>query len=293
MNAKKIVLIAVAVTLGGIEFFTACTKNSNPLPPVHDTLTVVKTDTVQLPPPKPDTPNLKNGLLVYLPFNGSFADSSGNGNVTTTVNNAALTFDEHGYASRAFGATGHGEAVLVTNNGSIKFDTAYSFSMDLMITSTGVQMFAVLAQYSNDFGPTFGIGTNQPGLGNLINALVDTTVGCNNYNNQLNTTIDTCQFIPQPNNWYNVIGVFSKGVLSTYVNGQLISSKTAHNSVAKICPAAQLIIGSGWGGVASMTGRIDEFRLYNRGLGAKEIAWLSRNFQPITAKYNPGLQTRH
>ncbi|HVV05477.1 MAG TPA: hypothetical protein VHC96_14700, partial [Puia sp.] len=34
------------------------------------------------PPPPTDSVNLKSGLLLYLPFNGDFADSSGNNNPT-------------------------------------------------------------------------------------------------------------------------------------------------------------------------------------------------------------------
>src|SRR6185437_8576638 len=79
--------------------FPSCSKSS---PPVHDTVTVVKNDTTKLTDTlyatKPDpTVNLAKGLLLYLPFSGNIADSSGNNNATTALNGASLTFDTHGY----------------------------------------------------------------------------------------------------------------------------------------------------------------------------------------------------
>jgi hypothetical protein len=282
MNLKVNLLVATSATL----LIIACNKNPVTPPPVHDTVTVIKTDTLVIQQ-KIDTPNLNNGLLVYLPFNGSMADSSGNGNTTTTVNGATLTYDAHGYANSAFGSSGSGEALLVTNNGSIKFDTAYSISFDGMIRSMGIQEIVIMTNYSNNQGATFGIGTNQPGIPNLIMGLTDSTVACGSVSNASNTTIDTCQFIPQPSSWYNVISTFQKGILKTYINGKLISTKTARSQLAHVCPSSQIVIGSGWGGAASLNGKVDEFRLYNRTLNAQEIAWLSRNFQPTSTALRP------
>src|SRR5579872_119602 len=119
-----------------ITTFPSCTKN--PLP-IHDTVTVIKNDTTKLTDTlyatKPDpTVDLTKGLLLYLPFSGSIADSSGNKNPTTALNGASLTYDTHGYANQAFGANGTNQVILVTNNGSIKFDTAWSVSLDFMTT---------------------------------------------------------------------------------------------------------------------------------------------------------------
>ncbi len=290
MKFKIFLLAAITINL---SFFYSCTKNATPAPPVHDTLTVTKIDTIRIPPPPPDTPNLKNGLLVYLPFsNGSISDSSGNGNPTSAVNGAVPTYDAHGYANSAFASSGSGEGLLVSNNGSIKFDTAYSVSFDVMIKAVGVQEMVILSNYTNNSGATFGIGTNQPGISNLIMGLTDSTVQCGIVADPTHNTIDTCNFIPQIGSWYNIISTFTNGILKTYVNGQLISTKKARSQTAYVCPTSQIIIGSGWGGTASMNGKIDEFRLYNRTLTAQQIAWLSRNFQPTSVKMSPVLMTR-
>ncbi|HLZ88081.1 MAG TPA: hypothetical protein VKQ52_12590, partial [Puia sp.] len=122
MNRRLATLAFVCVFSGLLVLFS-CTKNANPTPPIHDTVTVIKNDTTKLTDTlyasKPDTTvNLTKGLLVYLPFSGNIADSSGNGNPTQAVG-SVLTYDAHGYANSAFGGTGNGEKVIVTNNGSI------------------------------------------------------------------------------------------------------------------------------------------------------------------------------
>jgi len=55
--------------------------------------------TIPIKPPTVPVPlTLKTGLLLYLPFNGSMSDSSGNNNPTVALNGVALTADEHGNA---------------------------------------------------------------------------------------------------------------------------------------------------------------------------------------------------
>src|SRR5258708_5044737 len=148
MNPKKTSLtLSLAIcSMPAASLIIGCKKTSNPNPPIHDTITVIKKDTLTdtLYATKPDpTVNLTKGLLVYLPFSGNIADSSGNGNPTTSTANV-LTYDAHGYSNNAFGATGNGERVYVTNNGSIVLDTAFTLSFGFMvndnITATYIHM---------------------------------------------------------------------------------------------------------------------------------------------------------
>ncbi|HEY4064271.1 MAG TPA: LamG domain-containing protein [Puia sp.] len=286
MKSKNLALVAGFAALG---LFYACAKNATPALPIHDTVTVHKTDTLIKTDTflKPvDTPNLKIGLLLYLPFNGSFADSSGNANPTLVVAGASLTYDMHGYANAAFGGTGNGERIKVSNNGSIKFDTAYSISYDFMQRAVNYQVHLSMVNTSNGYGPTFLTGTSVPGMPNFDVAGNDTLAGCDNTGlGQPNRLNDTTGFIPQMESWYNAILIYHKGSLQTYINGKLISTKTGNGTKALLCPSSQIVIGGWWdGGPLSLNGKLDEVRLYNRVLNAKEIAWLSRNFQPTSTK---------
>ncbi|HEY4064270.1 MAG TPA: LamG domain-containing protein [Puia sp.] len=288
MKLKNIFLATAVIGMG---LFWACAKNSTPAPPIHDTVTVHKTDTFLKPV---DTPNLKIGLLLYLPFNGSFADSSGNANPTAASTGTTLTYDMHGYSSSAYGDNGGGHYVLVTNNGSIKFDTAYSISFDFMQRSPGLQAFLSMVNYTTGYGPSFTVGTTNPGLPNFDIGINDSTAGCDNYGlTDPNKMSDTTTFIPQSERWYNAICTYRKGSVSVYINGQLISTKTSTGTHAHVCPSAQIVVGGWWsGGAESINGVLDEVRLYNRVLSAKEISWLSRNFQPSSTKVRATPVTR-
>lgn len=289
MKSFKLPLAAGIATL---FVFYACVKNGTPQPPVHDTVTIHKTDTLRIPV-VPDTPNLKIGLLVYLPFNGSMADSSGNGNPTIAVGGAALSSDAHGYANSALSGTGAGQRVIVTNNGSIKFDTAFSLSVDFMTRSYALQDIVSMVQPANGQGVSFGTGM-LAGTNNFNFAVMDSSGTCSDeIHPGINCDVDSTNTSIQPENWYNIITTFRKGTLQVFINGKLVSTKTGTNYSAPICPSAKLIVGGWWDGdPVSIDGKLDEVRLYNRVLSAKEIAWLSRNFQPSSTKLIPGVKTR-
>lgn len=246
-----------------LAYGISCTKSSSSTPPVTSDV------------------NLSKGLLVYLPFDGNMADSSGNGNTTTPVAGAALTYDEHGNANSAFGGTGNGERIAVTNNGSIKFDTAFTFSVDVMVRNTVQgQAFGTFVERDNGTGVSFGFGMGIPNIPNLEIAVTDSLATCGGDVLPANSVTDTSQLILQPERWYNTIAVFHKGTLQIYVNGSLISTKTGGSSTVPLCPAAELVVGGWWdGGPLSINGVLDNVRLYNRVLNADEIAALAKDYQ--------------
>jgi hypothetical protein len=240
----------------------SCKKDNNPAPPVSNV-------------------HLKDGLLLYLPFDGNFADSSGNGNQTTPVGGASLTYDEHGYANSAFGSSGNSERLLVTNNGSIHFDTAFSVSFQFMIrdnSSSQNQIFLSMVQVQNGYGPSFNTGLNCVDSSNFGFDISHNT-GCDNFGG---TYIrNPTAFIPQPESWYNSVSIYHNGKSEVYINGKLISSATATTIFPiSICQGAQVVVGGWWDSdPLSIHGKMDEVRLYNRALNADEIAELSKDYQ--------------
>ncbi|HTI90600.1 MAG TPA: LamG domain-containing protein, partial [Puia sp.] len=262
----------------------------------HDTVTVTKVDTLTdtLYATKPDpTVNLNKGLLLYLPFSGNIADSSGNNNPTQAVG-SVLTYDAHGYANSAFGGTGHGEKIYVTNNGSIQFDTAYTLSFGFMVSDTVAnQTFFSMIEPTTGVGPSFFYGNSRPSVATDIFGTEDITLGCDSYGKNDNYNLaDTTTFSPLPNAWYNAICVYHKGTNQVYINGKLISTKTGIGTSANLCPASKIIIGAWWDGdPQSFTGKLDNFRLYNRVLTPNEIVKLSSSYQVTSNSVRPVLHT--
>src|ERR1700754_322834 len=199
MTPKKMLLAIAILSVPAFFFTVGCTKNSDHKPPIHDTVTVIKKDTVTdtLYATKPDpTVNLTKGLLVYLPFSGNYADSSGNNNPTTAVGDP-LTDDAHGWAKNAFGSSS-GQKVIVTNNGSIKFDTAYSISFGFMVNSIAPQTYVSMVNPDNGRGPSFIIGTSLPAVPSVVMGIEDVTLGCDKEGvNDIRNITDTSGFTPQ------------------------------------------------------------------------------------------------
>lgn len=283
MKSKILIAIVLVMVFGTFAVFVGCTKN-NPNPPIHDTITVTKHDTTTttdtLYASKPDsTVNLTKGLLLYLPFSGNIADSSGNGNPTTAVG-TVLTYDEHGFANNAFGSNGS-EKIYVTNNGSIKFDTAWSLSLAFMVNTIQPATYISMVDPVTGYGPTFNFGnTLASSPYYLACGTGDITEGCNSFGvvNNYNIT-DTTYWLPNPGSWYKAVVIYHKGTVKTYVNGTLISTKIGSGTQANLCPNSQIIVGNWWnGGSQGMNGKLDNIRLYNRVLTPHEIAMLSQNY---------------
>lgn len=281
-NLTGFALIACA------SFLFACTKNSH---------SKVQTS---------DTPNLTNGLVLYLPINnGSFADSSGLNNAVTAVDGATLGYDMHGYAQSAYNGTGNGSYLMVANNGSYAVDTAFALSFDFMSrvsTGTysccgqynGLPVFISIVDVANGDGATFNCGFTEPGAPQYFCfSMNSSTSSCDNtLPNPKNITDTSYNFALQAGSWYNAILEFSHGTLSTYINGRLMSQKTGGTDSVLFCPNANFVVGGWWGGVQNFNGELDEIRFYNHTLNAQQIAWLSRNFQINSTSEHPGLRGR-
>jgi len=279
-----------------LALFFSCAKNSNPKPPIHDTVTVIQKDTLTdtLYATKPDpTVNLTKGLLVYLPFSGNIADSSGNNNPTQAVG-SVLTYDAHGFANSAFGATGNGERIYVTNNGSIKFDTAYSLSFGFENNDTTQQgSFISMINPATGTGVTFNMGLTTTTVSHFAWGTEDISLGCSAYGKGDNyNLIDTTNFTPIPGSWYNAIAIYHKGATQIYINGKLIYTKVGLGTLANLCPDAKIIIGAWWDSdPLHFNGKLDNVRLYNRVLTPNEIVKLSSSYQVTSNSVKPALRT--
>jgi hypothetical protein len=150
-----------------------------------------------------------------------------------------------------------------------------------MIRSYGVQEFVSMLVNTTGQAPSFATGIQLNVIGNngIVFSAVDSTGGCNTDGHAASNVL-LSTFIPQPESWYNFIGVYHKGVAQIYINGTLVATKASNITKANLCPAANLVIGGWWqNDPISMNGKLDEIRLYNRVLNADEIAELSKDFQ--------------
>jgi hypothetical protein len=266
MNLKTVKILAVTSFLLLLGVVIGCIKHVIPTPP----------------PPSANV-TLKSGLLLYLPFDGNIADSSGNHNATAIINmvdsGGGLTTDEHGKANSAWGSNGSGTYIRVTNNGSINYDSTFSLSFNVMVNANNLarEAFVCFDNTANAYGPGIATGLTIPNYHNYFFGVQDSSAGCDNIGSYTSKIADTSLFIPQSGVWYNIVNIYKNGTEYVYVNGQFMESKNnVLNHIGLICPQSTVNIGYWWDqDMESLNGKIDEIRLYNRVLTIDEISTLA------------------
>jgi len=220
---------------------------------------------------------LQEGLLANFPFSGNTNDQSGNYNNGFIAGTGSITSDKNGMPASAYKSNGNPDRVIVFNNGSIAFDTAFTVAFSVMMTARGRINFVSMSEVSDGRSASFAIGTNMPGNNNLNFGVPNSNAACGMWAVESNSTNNTAAFIPELNVWYHITCTYNKGVLKIYVNGTLISSVLAVDTQAHVCPGTELILG-GWSDAdpTSLIGKLDEVRIYNRALHPDEIAFLAK-----------------
>ena len=164
-----------------------------------------------------------------------------------------------------------------------------------LLNSYGSQTFVSFVNPTTGNGPSFNVGMGTTILGGqyLDLGLSNITAGCDNSGAwDPNKILDTTTVIPALNTWYNAIYAYHKGTIRVYVNGALVSTKQSAGPTAQLCPSSQLIVGAWWNSdKQGINGKLDNVRLYNRTLTAKEITTLSQSYLVVGTSVRPGVRT--
>jgi len=232
-----------------------------------------KKETEQQKPAEPEVSStLNKGLLLYLPFNNSLADSSGSGNNGTAFGATSYGNNRYFESGRALALNGVNTRVEIPG---VKFDTLSNFTIyvEFMPVNTNPMTVLSRAVYSPSTNPrqsfnmmiNFGSGTrfSMKKPGNCDNTNTATAFG-----NAINGNA-----LPSINGWNYMAVSYNGSTTSTYLNGNLVGADVQPG--ANLCSNAPLMIGSWWeGDPYFFNGRIDEVRVYNRALSSAEITQL-------------------
>jgi hypothetical protein len=218
---------------------------------------------------------LTNGLVAYYPFCGNANDASGSNN-NGTVNGATLTTDRFGNANSAYNFNGTSSYIDLGINSAIN-SILGDFSISYWIepnSNTG----CVLSSYSNQNSSNWRM-ISRIGGGNstAILVAVSTDFVINSGNGVWQTSISPASVINY-SQWNHVLFTRNGTATKIYCNGILVYTGTVSSSNINnpTNPYATTRIGCNFAtGLGEfITGKIDDFAIYNRALTADEASTL-------------------
>jgi hypothetical protein len=217
-----------------------------------------------------------DGLVGWWPFNGNANDESGNGN-DGVVNGALLAEDRFGNPERSYFFTGLNFChISVPNNP----DNSLNLAEDLTISSwfesdsmsEGIGTVRSIAMKIGDGvgepgGYACGVWTSTPSDG-FINFQASPNASAASY-----PTGNSGDVVV--NQWYNYTVTYtsSDSVLSYYLNGSLVDSKTIYfaieNNTNELWFGSQPSI---YSSTKTFAGRLDDIGMWHRALSPEEIS---------------------
>jgi hypothetical protein len=234
------------------------------------TNTTAATISVMAPP---SYANLTNGLVLHLPFDGSYADTSGKGN------NASAPGGDPPFVP---GRIGQGVHIATTPNvnylavsdssSDLGFDETESFTVSFWIKYTG--SFNDVPIIGNAINSTWQLGwvfTDSATAGKIEWSLVSTA----NTGTYLRDPVPGCPTI-NDNKWHNVIGVVDRteNLALVYVDGAFTGSWSIAG-LGTLDTAQAITIGQDpTGGYGSTTFDLDDLGIWRKALNAYEVSSL-------------------
>lgn len=236
------------------------------------TVTVINTDT---------SVNLAKGLVLYYPFNNSAADSSGNQHNGTITGTLQYTTDKNNTTNGAALFNGANTYISIPDNGALS-PASITVSAQFYTTATSQQNLFSKVNFANANSITWGLSLfgNAPGYAKSASwGVRGTATACGVFDPMSYSDLVYTMEDIQANKWYQIACVFDKGVEKIYLNGRLRHAVTRDFQTPKQCNDASVILGAWYqGSPLYYSGKMDEFRMYNRALNDTEIAQLGKGF---------------
>ena len=229
---------------------------------------------------------LKQGLVVYYPFNGNAKDESGNGYHGALNDGASLTIDRKGAAGRAVSFDGVDDHLSTLYPGNIEHNFSFSFWANPGAATR------IIAESNS------GAAGNHPDHKGLIyypsgGSTGDAGIGVNLGTNGIIIVEHAAYHLPAPlvyaadlTGWkhYTVVVINSRPYL--YINGALVRQGLQSNKTIfwSNLPEYHAHSGEaiGKGGYGAYAGQMDELRIYNRTLTEVEVKELYEFEKPKT-----------
>lgn len=214
---------------------------------------------------------IKDGLVAYYPFNGNTNDESGSGNNATAKNGILPSTNRNGKANSAYQFDGVDDFLELTGTASLNpqrlsitlwFNMDTNGKMSLIGNNDNADGFPTLYNTTlNYFAPGAHFMVRKPGT-------------CGDNTNGPNEFVQAA-FNFTPGKWYCYAATYDGLKAKIYVDGTMIAQQDISFQTIAQCTGTTFKIGRWWNGDAvPFKGKIDEVRIYNRGLSADEVKML-------------------
>jgi hypothetical protein len=214
---------------------------------------------------------LKDGLVAYYPFNGNAKDESGSGNNFATT--PALGADRSGVAeaSAAFNSPDPISSPNLTLNGQ-NLSTSLWVRLDTSPSKEGER--ALMHGSANARNGLFSLAFWGDGRGEIL------IRGSDHTSKAIRAPAGTFSL----KRWYNITFTGDENTLNFYIDGTLYSSIPANLATF----TAPLVL-AGENQFYFDSGRIDDIRIYNRALSAKEVSAIYDSEKPVSNELKKSL----
>ncbi len=202
--------------------------------------------------------DLEGGLVAYYPFNGNADDESGYFNDGVTVN-TVLTTDRFENADSAYDFSN--AYISIQSSDSLESPTT-ELTMAAWVNTLPSDTFLPILMKSGSSANAFQyrMYVTQNGIGTSIN----------DWDNGVGSSVPI-----SPGEWHLVVATLKDGVVSGYLDGELIDTDNITGGSTINLDTHELQIGRDTPGATEyFEGKIDDVRIYNRAINAAEVAAL-------------------
>lgn len=216
---------------------------------------------------------LSNGLMVWLPFNNNANDASGNNlDGTLSANPPVLTSDRNGEANKAYQF--NGASYITIPSTTLKLNV-YSYSVWVNATELPA---AGIAMNVFSIGPADAKHQNLSLVNKYATAQLTGWGGGGWHNGVEQNASVTTNNLPLANEWYHLVLLRSASHVTLYINNHLIGIAPTDGYLPYYGTTNVANIGIRCNFTQALTGKVDEFRIYNRILTAEEIGNLYHKY---------------
>lgn len=277
---KKVLSALSSIVVCTILFSTqvsvsSCTKETI----IHDTTTVHVHDTTEIM--VHDTvykrdliaQHINDNLWAYYPFNGDVLDKSGNNRVLTLKNGLGLSHDLWGKSDSSLKFDGSDDYAVIEDGRNFP-EGDFTLAIKFTCPTLKGRIFQK-ADYTTAKAASVGLGFASAGGQFLHYGIAKSANVCDSYTNGSDEDLLSSPDLFS-DSWYHVVIEQAGGIQKLYLNGKLIASQPTTLPNFTNCTSAPFNLGVWWQlDPDFFTGRMDDIRIYTRGLKDEEVAYLS------------------